>query len=89
MAEPQKRVMTSAISGLPVSGVRKALLEVRTMYQSNTPAHPMYMTDTLSCGQPIQNFCLDFVRGHSDKRHNKGKPAAAAAANANEHQSQQ
>lgn len=69
----QKRTMTSAIPGLTVAQVRRALLEVRKKAQKHTPDDPFYITDKLSNGIQINHFCLDFVQGHSDKRHNKGK----------------
>lgn len=65
--------MTSAIDGLSVADVRRGLAEVRQMAKHHTPEHPLFITTELSNGMTSMEFCLRFLRGHSDKRHNKGK----------------
>jgi len=68
-----KRVMTSAIPNMTVAEVRKALGEVRKRATAQTPGKPFYITDMLTEKMTMQDFCLKFVCGHHDKRHNKGK----------------
>jgi len=65
--------MTSAIQNMSVADVRKALGEVRKRATLQTSNKPMYITDQLTEDFTIQDFCLKFVCGHHDKRHNKGK----------------
>jgi len=67
------RVMTSAIPNMSVAEVRKGLGEVRRRASEQTNENPMYITDMLFPGMSIQKFCLLFVCGHHDKRHNKSK----------------
>lgn len=67
------RVMTSAIPNMSVAEVRKGLGEVRRRATEHTNENPMYITDMLFPGMSIQKFCLLFVCGHHDKRHNKSK----------------
>lgn len=68
-----KRVMTSAIPDMSVAEVRKALGEVRKRASVQTAAQPLFITDPLTDTLTVQDFCLKFVCGHHDKRHNKGK----------------
>ena len=72
----EKRTMTSAIEGLSVADVRRGLAEVRQMARNHSVESPLYITDKLSNGMPHMLFCLKFMRGHSDKRHSKGKKDA-------------
>ncbi len=65
--------MTSAIPDMSVAEVRKALGEVRKRALVQTPTQPLFITDPLTDTLTVQDFCLKFVCGHHDKRHNKGK----------------
>jgi hypothetical protein len=69
----KKRVMTSAIPEMTVAEVRKSLGEVRRRAATQTPEQPFFITDSLTPDFTMQQFCLKFVCGHHDKRHNKGK----------------
>ena len=71
--------MTSAIQDMSVAEVRKALGEVRRRAATHTSQNPMYITDSLTPSLTVQDFCLKFVCGHHDKRHNKGRRVAAVA----------
>ena len=64
-----KRIMTSAIPGMSVAQVRKALGIVR----KRATTELMYITDLLTDKLTIEQFCLEFVTGHHQKRHAKGK----------------
>lgn len=64
-----KRIITSAIQGLSVSEVRKALCEVRNCELQSNEKRPFYITDVLSNNMSIDEFCLKFVCGHHNKRH--------------------
>lgn len=64
-----RRIITSAIQGLSVSEVRKALCEVRNRELQSSEKHPLYITDVLSNNMSIDEFCLKFVCGHHNKRH--------------------
>lgn len=78
--------MTSAIPDMSVAEVRKALGEVRKRAQTQTLTHPMHITDDLTANMSVQEFCLKFVCGHHDKRHNKGKRTSTAGAGAKDQQ---
>lgn len=68
--------MTSAIPEMSVAQVRKALGDIRKAAQIQTEETPFFITDSvddLPHNLSIQSFCLKFVCGHHDKRHNKGK----------------
>lgn len=66
--------MTSAIRGMSVANVRKCLGEVRRMDQEHTERRiPLYITQTISNGMTVQDFCLEFVKGQHEKRHKKNK----------------
>ena len=58
---------------MSVAEVRKALGEVRKRASQQTEQNPMFITDQLTDKLSIQQFCLSFVCGHHNKRHNKGK----------------
>ena len=68
--------MTSAIPEMTVAQVRKALGDIRKAAQLQNEEQPFFITDSvedLPRHMSIQSFCLKFVCGHHDKRHNKGK----------------
>lgn len=67
----EKRVMTSAIPSMTVANVRKSLGEVRKKAEQSNERKPLYLTDVLSNGMKISDFCLQFVKGHHQKRHSK------------------
>lgn len=51
-----------------VADIRKALAEVRRSAKNK----PMFITDPVGDGKlSIQEFCLDFLKSHSEKRHSK------------------
>lgn len=74
-----KRQMTPAIPGLTVKRLRRALTDVRQYALENSPHHPIFVTEKLpsltdgTIQLSIQEFCLQFVRGHHNKRHQNTK----------------
>lgn len=62
---------TSAIPGMNVAAVRRALGKLRELNAAVTPAQPMFICDMLMPGMTIADFTLSFVLGHHLKRHNK------------------
>ncbi len=75
MEDANKRIVTSAISGMTVGEVRKNLDAMRRQWV-NANSESFFITDTLSHeSMSIQTFALLFVKGQHQKRHNKG-PAA-------------
>jgi len=68
-----RRATTSAIETMSVAEVRKCLSECRKKHQHQTADEPLYITDTLSNGLPVQEFALKFQQGHHQKRHNKSR----------------
>lgn len=74
-----KRQMTPAIPGLTVKHLRRALSDVRQYASENSPNDPIFITKklpSLTDGKKkfsVQEFCLQFVRGHHNKRHQNAK----------------
>jgi hypothetical protein len=67
----QQRQVTSAISDLTVSQVRKGLDIVRKMW-NNTPED--FALNNAAYGErSAQQFCFDFVLGNHMKRHQKSR----------------
>jgi hypothetical protein len=66
-----QKVMTSAIEGLAVADVRKALQQVRDSWKNHTPDTPICLSDILSNGMTIEQFSFRHVMGHHVKRHHK------------------
>lgn len=76
-----KRVMTPAIPGMKMTDVRNMLRIIRSKIMhcfSNN--QPLYITDRIhslnskiQTDMTIQDFCMHFIIGQHNKRHNKGK----------------
>lgn len=71
MSTPSATSATSAIPGMTVAQVRKALASLRDTWASATDTHPLYTSLPLIDGMTIGTFCMQFVLGHHWKRHNK------------------
>lgn len=67
------RRVTSAIDGMSVAEVRRALDIVRKSW--NNEEAPFHFTDTLFNGMTHQQFCMELTLGHHTKRHAKSKHA--------------
>ncbi len=68
----QQRKVTSAVDGMSVAEVRRALDQVRKTWSDPTPFH---FTAPLFNGMSQQQFCTELTLGHHTKRHAKSKRA--------------
>lgn len=66
-----QRVMTSAIPGVSVAEIRKALQQVRDRWRKHSPETPIYLTETLFNDMTIEQFAFLFVLGNHVRRHHK------------------
>jgi hypothetical protein len=66
------RRVTSAIDGMSVAEVRRALDVVRKGWSHEAPFH---LTGALFNGMTHQQFCMELTLGHHTKRHAKSKHA--------------
>jgi hypothetical protein len=74
----ERRVITSAIDGISVAEVRRALATMRRSWEEASSGdgavRPFYMThDPLVRGHSVQKFAYMFVRGHHAKRLSKNR----------------
>jgi hypothetical protein len=74
----ERRVITSAIDGMSVAEVRRALATMRRSWEEASSGdgavRPFYMThDPLVRGHSVQKFSYMFVRGHHAKRLSKNR----------------
>jgi hypothetical protein len=77
----ERRVITSAIDGMSVAEVRRALATMRRSWEEASSGDgavcPFYMTHVpIVRGHSVQEFSYMFVRGHHTKRlkKNRGTP---------------
>lgn len=77
-------MITSAIDGMTVAEVRKALSTMRRCWEQSVapddeaPRRPLYVScDTLVRGHSVQDFSYMFVQGHHAKRISKSRSASA------------
>ena len=91
MAEPKPRVVTSAVTTMTVSAVRRALSYIRKHWETQgAQGAPLYLSDPLPAdiclakALSIQAFAYQFVRGHHEKRCRKrGRALAGSSDNGN------
>ena len=69
----QQRKVTSAIDGMSVAEVRRALDIVRKGWSDDEA--PFHLTAPLFNGMSQQQFCTELTLGHHTKRHAKSKRA--------------
>ena len=80
----------SAVPGMTLPEVRKALGHIRQLWKESTPQQPFFVSNVVHNQRTIAEFCTQFVYGHHLKRHFKSvqqrqacdeleKHAAAAA----------
>lgn len=62
---------TSAIQGMTVAEIRRALNKLRDLWQNATPESPLFVCDKLYNDKTIAEFAKEFVFGHHLKRHFK------------------
>jgi len=80
----ERRVITSAIDGMSVAEVRRALATMRKSWEESSGdkegKHPFYMTSVpLVRGHSVQEFSYMFVRGHHAKRLSKNRSSGSVA----------
>jgi hypothetical protein len=63
--------MASAVKGMTVAEVRKALGCIRHMWSVSSGNQPLFICNTLANGERIADFCTEFEYGHHLKRHYK------------------
>lgn len=75
--DDDRRVITSAIDGMSVAEVRRALATLRrTWEEASTEGRPFYLTgEPLVRDHSVQQFSYMFVRGHHAKRLSKNRQA--------------
>ena len=61
----------SAIPGMSVPHVRRALSTLRIHWAENTPVNMMRLSNELIEGMTIGQFAYNFVLGHHHKRHKR------------------
>lgn len=61
----------SSVSNMSVANVRRALSQMRTLWNEHTPDNPLNITLQIFNGMTIAHFAMLFVMGHHSKRHNK------------------
>lgn len=76
----ERRVITSAIDGMSVAEVRRALATMRRNWEECATApergRPFYVScDILVGNHTVQDFSYKFVQGHHEKRISKNKSA--------------
>ena len=84
MADDAELESTSAIPGMTVAEVRRALGRIRSIWSNADPQHPLFLSDPLVNSLTIGEFATLFVGGHHLKRHEKSKCQRAALVNAYE-----
>lgn len=62
---------TSAIPGMTVAEIRRALSCLRELWMNATPNNPLFICDKLHNNKSIAEFAKEFVFGHHLKRHLK------------------
>jgi hypothetical protein len=82
--QEDRRIITSAIDGMSVAEVRRALSTMRKSWEECSgdkgSKKPFYMTsDPIVRGLSVQEFSYMFVRGHHTKRLNKSKSSGSVA----------
>ena len=84
-----RRIVTSAIDGMSVAEVRRALATMRKNWEESNSSdnvegehrRPFYISsDPLVRGYSTQEFAYMFVQGHHAKRINKNKVSASPSA---------
>lgn len=81
--QDEKRIITSAIDGMTVAEVRKALSTMRRTWEAcsalqDESRRPLYVScDTLVRGHTVQDFSYMFVQGHHAKRMSKSRSVSA------------
>lgn len=78
-ADAASRNMTSAIAGITVPCVRKALNEIRQLWARNSAAEVFRPSDNLVQDLTIEQFAFLFVLGQHNKRHHKSRRTSAAS----------
>lgn len=80
----ERRVITSAIDGMSVAEVRRALATMRRNWEECVAApergggRPFYVScDILVGNHTVQDFSYKFVQGHHEKRISKNKSAVS------------
>ena len=66
-----RKTITSAIEGLSVSDVRRALYMMRQHWRKHSPDNPLRLARPLFPAFSIEEFALRFVLGQHEKRHQK------------------
>ncbi len=61
----------SAVPGMTLPEVRKALGHIRQLWKDSTPNQPFFISNTVHNQRTIAEFCTQFVYGHHLKRHFK------------------
>lgn len=85
MAEvEERRIITSAIEGMSVAEVRRALATMRKSWEETCSdeknGRPFYMAcDVLVRGKTVQEFSYMFVQGHHAKRISKNRGSSSVA----------
>lgn len=79
-------VPASAVSGMTVAEVRKALGKIRQMWFHSTPQNPLFISEILVGSKTIADFCTEFVYGHHLKRHYKSAQQEAPAERTTRHE---
>jgi hypothetical protein len=72
----------SAVPGMTLPEVRKALGKIRHMWTQATPENPLFISSTLVGDNTIAEFCTRFVYNHHIKRHLKSAHQRAQMAEA-------
>lgn len=66
-----QRIMTSAIEGIHVAEIRKALQQVRDTWKNHNIDTPICLSSPLYNGMTIEQFSFRFVLGQHIRRHFK------------------
>jgi hypothetical protein len=61
----------SAVPGMTLPEVRKALGHIRQLWKDSTPQQPFFVSNVVHNQRTIAEFCTQFVYGHHLKRHFK------------------
>ena len=62
---------TSAVPNMTVAEVRKALFQLRELWNASSETQPLWICNELMNGTSIANFATELVYGHHLKRHLK------------------